>query len=177
MRTLSSAVYFIKSYNTYNIADIKTFYTEYRRANHPCWERGIETGRENIMIPILSIMTMCGYAHIIFLSGFLSSNGVTALILLKFELFIPSSTWVTFRPTVGRLDKSWLVEKWGFNWQTLAVTMKTNLLDWFIQPQSFSFSQPTLNYTPIISRQSADCPSTDQTIIWLWVQYLGAFCI
>ena len=42
-------------------------------------------------------MTTCGYAHEV-LSGFLSSNGVTALILLKFELFIPSSainyTWV-----------------------------------------------------------------------------------
>ena len=53
-------------------------------------------------------MTMCGYGHIIVLSGFLSSNGVTALILLKFELIIPSSaisnTWATLRPTVGRLD-------------------------------------------------------------------------
>ena len=52
-------------------------------------------------------MTKCGYAHIV-LSGFLSSNGVIALILLKFELFIPSSaitnTWVTLKPTVGRLD-------------------------------------------------------------------------
>ena len=36
MRTLSSAVYFIKSCNTYNIVDIKTFYMEYRRANHQC---------------------------------------------------------------------------------------------------------------------------------------------
>ena len=53
-------------------------------------------------------MTMCGYAHIIVLSGFLSSNGVTAPILLKFELFIPSSaitnSLVTFRPAFGRLD-------------------------------------------------------------------------
>ena len=52
-------------------------------------------------------MTTCGYAHIV-LSGFLSSNGVIALILLKFELFIPSSainnTWVALRATVGRLD-------------------------------------------------------------------------
>ena len=52
-------------------------------------------------------MTTCGYAYIV-LSGFLSSNGVIALILLKFELFIPSSaitnTWVTLKPTVGRLD-------------------------------------------------------------------------
>ena len=52
-------------------------------------------------------MTTCGYAHEFF-SGFLSSNGVIALILLKFELFIPSSaityTWVTIRPPVGRLD-------------------------------------------------------------------------
>ena len=52
-------------------------------------------------------MTTCGYAHIV-LSGFLSSNGVIALILLKFELFIPSSaitnTWVTLRPTVCRLN-------------------------------------------------------------------------
>ena len=51
-------------------------------------------------------MTMCGYAHIV-LSGFLRSNGVTALILLKFELFIPSSaitnTWATLRPTVCQL--------------------------------------------------------------------------
>ena len=36
MRTLSSAVYLLKSYNAYNIVDIITFYTEYRRANHPC---------------------------------------------------------------------------------------------------------------------------------------------
>ena len=35
-------------------------------------------------------MTTCGYAHEV-LSGFLSSNGVIVLILLKFELFIPSS--------------------------------------------------------------------------------------
>ena len=52
-------------------------------------------------------MTTCGYAHIV-LSGFLSSNGVIALILLKFEIFIPSSAmnniWVILRPTVGRLD-------------------------------------------------------------------------
>ena len=52
-------------------------------------------------------MTTCGYAHVV-LSGFLSSNRVIALILLKFELFIPSSaityTWVTLRPPVGRLD-------------------------------------------------------------------------
>ena len=52
-------------------------------------------------------MTTCGYAHEV-LSGFLSSNGVIALILLKFELFTPSSaityTLVTFRPPVGRLD-------------------------------------------------------------------------
>ena len=32
MRTLSSAVYFIKSYDSYNIVDIKSFYTEYKRA-------------------------------------------------------------------------------------------------------------------------------------------------
>ena len=52
-------------------------------------------------------MTTFGYAHEV-LSGFLSSNGVIVLILLKFELFIPSSdityTWVTLRPQVGRLD-------------------------------------------------------------------------
>ena len=52
-------------------------------------------------------MTTCGYAHVV-LSGFLSSNGVIALILLKFELFIPSSaityTWVTLRPPVSRPD-------------------------------------------------------------------------
>ena len=46
-------------------------------------------------------------AHIV-LPGFLSSNGVIALILVKFELFIPSSaitnTWVTLRPAVGWLD-------------------------------------------------------------------------
>ena len=50
---------------------------------------------------------MCGHTFIV-LSGFLSSNGVIALILLKFELFIPSSvitnTLVTLRPTVGQLD-------------------------------------------------------------------------
>ena len=34
-------------------------------------------------------MTTCGYAHIV-LSGFLSSNGVIALIWLKFELLISS---------------------------------------------------------------------------------------
>ena len=53
-------------------------------------------------------MTTCCYAHTIVLSGLLSNNGVIALILLKFELFILSSaitnTWVTLRPTVGRLD-------------------------------------------------------------------------
>ena len=52
-------------------------------------------------------MTTCGYAHVV-LSGFLSSNGVIAIILLKFELFTPSSaiiyTWVELRPPVGRLD-------------------------------------------------------------------------
>ena len=52
-------------------------------------------------------MTTCGYAHEV-LSVFLSSNGVIALISLKFELFIPSSaityTWVTLRPPVCRLD-------------------------------------------------------------------------
>ena len=54
-------------------------------------------------------MTTCSYAHIA-LSGFLSSSGVIALILLKFEVFIPSSAittcniWVTLRRTVGRLD-------------------------------------------------------------------------
>ena len=51
-------------------------------------------------------MTTCGYAHIV-LSGFLSSNGVIALILLKFELSIPFSaitnTWTTLRPTVCQL--------------------------------------------------------------------------
>ena len=76
-------------------------------------EREKERERENFMKHILSIydprdMTMCGYAHIIVLSGFLSSNGVTAPILLKFELFIQSSaitnTLVTLRPAVGRLD-------------------------------------------------------------------------
>ena len=54
-------------------------------------------------------MTMCGYALLV-LSGFLSSNGVVALILLKFESFILSSaitfTRVTLRPPVGRLDFS-----------------------------------------------------------------------
>ena len=34
-------------------------------------------------------MTTCGYSHIVLL-GFLSSNGVIALILLKIELLIPS---------------------------------------------------------------------------------------
>ena len=52
-------------------------------------------------------MTTCGYAHEV-LSGFLSINGVIALILLKFELFIPTSaityTWVNLRPPVRRLD-------------------------------------------------------------------------
>ena len=52
-------------------------------------------------------MTMCGYAHIV-LSGFVSSKGEIALILLKFELFIASSaiinTWVTLRTTASRLD-------------------------------------------------------------------------
>ena len=42
------------------------------------------------------------------LSGFLSSNEVIALMLLKFELFIPPSaityTCVTLRAQVGRLD-------------------------------------------------------------------------
>ena len=57
-------------------------------------------------------MTMCGYAHVV-LSGLLSNNGVIALILLKFELFILSSaitnTWVTLRPTVGQLDLFMLI--------------------------------------------------------------------
>ena len=52
-------------------------------------------------------MTTCGYAHEV-LSGFLSSTRVIAIILLKFESFIPYSaityTWVTIRPPVGRLD-------------------------------------------------------------------------
>ena len=52
-------------------------------------------------------MTMCGHTFIV-LSGFLSSNGVIALILLNFKLIIPSSvitnTIVTLRPTVGQLD-------------------------------------------------------------------------
>ena len=52
-------------------------------------------------------MTTRGYVHEV-LSGFLSSNGVIALILLKFKFFIPSSaityTWVSLRPQVGRLD-------------------------------------------------------------------------
>ena len=52
-------------------------------------------------------MTTCSYAHKV-LSGFLGSNGVIALIWLKFELFIPSSaiayTWVTLRLPIGRLD-------------------------------------------------------------------------
>ena len=47
-------------------------------------------------------MTTSDYAHIILL-GFLSSNGVIALILLKFKLFTPSSAitniWATLRPT------------------------------------------------------------------------------
>ena len=45
-------------------------------------------------------MSTCGYAYEV-LSELLSSNGVIALILLKFELFFPSSaitnTWVTLR--------------------------------------------------------------------------------
>ena len=52
-------------------------------------------------------MSTCGYALVV-LSGFLSSNRFIALIMLKIELFIPSSaitnTWVTLRPTVGQLD-------------------------------------------------------------------------
>ena len=51
--------------------------------------------------------TEYGYAYEV-LSGFLSSNEVIALILLKFELFIPSSaityTCVTLSPQVGGLD-------------------------------------------------------------------------
>ena len=51
-------------------------------------------------------MTTRGYAHEV-LSVFLSSNGVIALILLKFILIITSSaityTWV-IRPPVVRLD-------------------------------------------------------------------------
>ena len=39
-------------------------------------------------------MTTCDYAHIV-LSGFLSSIGVIALIMLKFELFI----WSSAKPT------------------------------------------------------------------------------
>ena len=57
-------------------------------------------------------MTTCGNTHAV-LSGFLSSYGGNALILLKFELFIPSSaitnTCVTLRPTVGQLDLFMLI--------------------------------------------------------------------
>ena len=52
-------------------------------------------------------MTMCGYTHTVFFSG-PSSNGVIAVTLLNFELFISFSAitkiLVTLRPTVGRLD-------------------------------------------------------------------------
>ena len=70
-------------------------------------ERERERERERFITLILNI-----YDHVWLctcsLSGFLSSNGVIALILLKFQLFTPSSaiinTLVTLRPTVGRLD-------------------------------------------------------------------------
>ena len=56
----------------------------------------------------LLLSIYCGYAHITVLSGFSSSNGVAALILLKFEIFIPSlaitNTQVSLRLTIGRLD-------------------------------------------------------------------------
>ena len=44
-------------------------------------------------------MTTCGYAHEV-LSGFLSSNRVTALILLKFELF--NNVYLCYIKTASR---------------------------------------------------------------------------
>ena len=69
-----------------------------------------------------------------FCQGILSSNGVTALCLLKFKSFIPSSAitnnWVTLRPTVGRLDFLRLIgQKLRFSRPTGRVTLKTNLAD------------------------------------------------
>ena len=87
-------------------------------------------------------MTTCGYAHAV-LSGFLSSNGVIVLILLKLELFIPSSAityiWVTLRPPVGRLDFFMLI---GRKIRISSADSSSYNENKLYQPTSF-FNRPT----------------------------------
>ena len=105
-------------------------------------------------------MTTCGYAHEV-LSGFLSINGVIALILLKFELFIPTSaityTWVKLRPPVGRLDFFMLIVQKMRNLSTGSSSYNENkprLID-FIIYKVFSIARQTPDYPPIVGRLSA----------------------
>ena len=115
-------------------------------------------------------MATCGYGHIV-LSGFQSSNGVFAHILLKFELFIPSSaianTLVTLRPTVIPTRYFMLIgRKMRFKLADSSICNENEpcLID-FMNHKVFSIVPQNTDYSLIVGRQSADYPPTDQTVI------------